>query len=176
MMDNNVTDDQLLDSFDQAMSFNSADRLYEAGDNASVVIDNRKTSRYYRIKALVLLGNILKDLDHANRCRAEAEELWSSLRRWKPAGIDEAADKIMTELRQSLDQLTVMLHDKRLEHRVLVESKLLAAKYEDAVQDVESGLKHLGVDDSAGKALNDVETELEHLNITDEDGDIGMEI
>ncbi|SMY29701.1 unnamed protein product [Zymoseptoria tritici ST99CH_1A5] len=99
--------------YNEASDHYDNDELEECAAKAREIIDDRGTPRYHRMRALILLGNVLGDWEEANDCFVRAQALWRIIRRWQPVGQDAEADAALDELRVCLDQLEGALAEDR---------------------------------------------------------------
>lgn len=74
------------------------DELRGMNKASEVLDDDDAAPRCHRMKAWILLGNVLGDWDEANDC-FKAQSVWQIVRRWHTVGEDESVDASLEELR-----------------------------------------------------------------------------
>ncbi len=85
------------------------DQLVECVIKTRELLDNPNLPRYHRMRALILLGATLADLDDCQACYEEAESIWRLVKYWNPEGQDKDVDEVLAGLRRSLNSLSYAL-------------------------------------------------------------------
>jgi hypothetical protein len=104
------------------MAFKEINKLYDNDELETCITKARELlrdptiTRYYRMRALVVLASTLGDWSEANACYEEAETLWQVHRRWHPEGEDIESDAAMAALREFLDEIKQVLQDELFEN------------------------------------------------------------
>jgi hypothetical protein len=103
------------------LSLYNNDRLDEWVEKARELINGPGTTRYHRMKMLILLSSTLGEWEEAEECRYAAETLWRVHRSWHPEGKNEELDIYMVEIRASLDKVVAVSNqeDSELDDEVL---------------------------------------------------------
>jgi hypothetical protein len=105
----NVTDSFLdhrfTDACNEVLELYDNDRLDEWVEKAREIINGPGTTRYHRMKMLILPSSTLGEWEEAEECRYAAETLWRVHRSWHPESKNEELDISMVEIRVSLDKL-----------------------------------------------------------------------
>jgi hypothetical protein len=115
----NVTDSFLdhrfTDACNEVLELYDNDRLHEWVEKAREIINGPGTTRYHRMKMLILPSSTLGKWEEAEECRYAAETLWRVHRSWHPESKNEELDIYMVEIRASLDRLGAVLKQEESE-------------------------------------------------------------
>ncbi|KAK3057643.1 hypothetical protein LTR09_001827 [Extremus antarcticus] len=117
MEDKSATETSFTEAFDKAVALQDENRPEECIEKAQKLLAEPAIPRYHRMRTLLLLGSTVGDWDEAHEYWENAETLGRIVRRWRPAGEDEAIDVPMRALRVEIDDLKKILDEEKPEWR-----------------------------------------------------------
>ncbi|KAH7383790.1 hypothetical protein BKA66DRAFT_529178 [Pyrenochaeta sp. MPI-SDFR-AT-0127] len=129
---------QYTERTNEAAKFYWEDGLEECVALAQELLDDPDMPRYYRIKALVLLGATVDDVVEANDYSINAEALWRLEKRWHIEDEDENVDLVMAELGNELDELRSTLQEGIREKFNFDEEEDSISAHDDEVADTQA--------------------------------------